>query len=273
MTPMQQLPKSSLRPSSRIAEADWIGDQLAPFGSGIAAIVPDSFEAYVRVLHPATNKNNEPMTWADVAAKSGRTMHRLAQFHAINRPSITGVDPAADGPKNGNLVPHLLKVLCTTLSEYTRTPESCFFCLWEGYGWLHDTGQSGRIVFTPIGYSGPPSPPFGYSDKVPEFIRAAVMAESRVSLPGRDYLLFEGPLAGATDLGWYLTGDYFLPQSPNLFWPEDHAWCVASEIDLYCTLIGGSHALVDSLMANPALEAWRVFPDDPVTSDSDELNR
>jgi len=95
------------------------------------------------------------------------------------------------------------------------------------------------------------------------------MAEPRVYLPGRDYLLFEGLLEGATDFGWYLTRDHFVPQSPNLFWPEDHAWCIASEIDLYCTLVGGPHAL----LANPALEAWRVFPDDPVTSDSDEINR
>jgi hypothetical protein len=98
------------------------------------------------------------------------------------------------------------------------------------------------------------------------------MAESRVHLPGRDYLLFEGPLEGATDIGWYLTRSHFLPQSPNLFWPEDHAWCVASEIDLQCTFVGGSHALADNILANSALEAWRVFPNNPITSDSDELN-
>ncbi len=224
--------KSRLNPSSRTAEAGWIADQLGPFESAITAIVPNNFEAYVRVFHPAADNNNEPIRWADVAAKSGRTMHRLAQFHAINRPSAGGGDPAVNEPETGNLVPHLLKELCATLSEYTRTPESCFFCLWEGYGWLHNTGQSGRIVFTPIGYSGPEEPPFGYPDEVPEFIRAAVMAEARVYLPGRDYLLFEGPLEGATDFGWYLTRDHFLPQSPNLFWPQDPAWCVASEIDL-----------------------------------------
>jgi hypothetical protein len=200
-------------------------------------------------------------------------MHRLAQFHAINRPSITGVDPAVNGPENGNLIPQLLKTLCATLSGYTRTPGACFFCLWEGYGWLRDTGHSGRMVFTPIGYCGPPLPPFGYSDEVPEFIRAAVMEKSRVYLPFRDYLLFEGPLEDATDFGWYLTKDHFVPQSPNLFWPEDRAWFAASEIDLYCTLVGGSHAMADSLTANAALETWRVFPDDPVSSDSDELNR
>ena len=158
---------SRLRPSSRTAEADWIADQLAPFGSGIAAIVPNGFDAYVRVLHPATDANNEPMRWSDVAARSGRTMHRLAQFHAINRPSLTGVDPAVNGPECGNLVPHLLKDLCATLSEHTRTPESCLFCLWAGYGWLRDTGGGGRTVFTPIGYSGPPPPPSDTRMKFP----------------------------------------------------------------------------------------------------------
>lgn len=27
------------------------------------------------------------------------------------------------------------------------------------------------------------------------------------------------------------------PHSGNLFWPQDHAWCVATEIDLFCTFI------------------------------------
>ncbi len=98
------------------------------------------------------------------------------------------------------------------------------------------------------------------------------MAEGRVYLPARDYLFFEGSLDGATDFGHYLEPEYFIPQSPNLFWPEDRAWCVASEIDLYCTLVGGSNALAESLMANPELEAWRMFSDDPVTCDSDEIN-
>jgi len=265
--------KSRTRPSSRTAEADWIADQMAPFGSCMAAIVPNGFDAYVRLLHPAKDTNDEPMRWADVAAQSGRTMHRLAQFHAINSASLTAADPSMnEPPETGNLAPHLLKPLCATLTGHTRTPQSCFFCLWEGYGWLRDTGPRGRIVWAPIGYSGPPEPPFGYSDEVPEFIRAAAIAESRVYLPGRDYLLFEGPLEGATDFGWYLTRDHFIPQSPNLFWPEDRAWCIASEIDLYCTVVGGSHALADSVLANPSLETWRVFPSDPITADSDELN-
>ena len=67
--------------------------------------------------------------------------------------------------------------------------------------------------------------------------------------------------------------EHFLPQSPNLFWPEDRTWCVATEIDLFCTLIGGSEEMADRLIADPLLEAWRVFPDDPITWDSDDINQ
>lgn len=72
--------------------------------------------------------------------------------------------------------------------------------------------------------------------------RAEVNAP-RVKLPDRGYFLLEGPLDAATDLGWNV-GDAFFPQSPNLFWPQDHGWCVASEIDLFCTLVAGSQVMV-----------------------------
>ncbi len=93
----------------------------------------------------------------------------------------------------------------------------------------------------------------------------------RVRLPNRDYALFQGPLDAATELGsaW---GDTFFPQSPNLFWPQDQAWCVASEIDLYCTLVAGSQALADALVADRRLEAWSVEATDPIAYDRDTIN-
>ncbi len=146
-----------VRPSLRTTEAEWIADRLAPFGSGVGAIVPEGFEAYVRILHPAIGRNGELIRWAEMAAKSGRTMHRLAQFHAINRESATGVNPAGNGPRNGNLPAVPLKALCGTLSLHTRTPESCRFCLWEGYGWLHDDDFGGSVSLRLLGTPGPQS--------------------------------------------------------------------------------------------------------------------
>ena len=49
--------------------------------------------------------------------------------------------------------------------------------------------------------------------------------------------------------------------SPNLWWPDDRAWCVATEIDLAWTYVGGSAALIDDVLASAALEAQPVSPD------------
>jgi hypothetical protein len=79
-------------------------------------------------------------------------------------------------------------------------------------------------------------------------------------------------LEAATDLGWIMPRGMFVSQSPNLFWPHDHAWCVASEIDLFCTLLAGSNALAENLIADPRLEVFRVFAGDRVSADSDDKN-
>ena len=258
----------SFRSSSRLVEAEWL--QLPMFTGEVSAIVPEGFPAYARILHPAGGMYDVPVRWSDVAAKTGRTMHRLVQFHAINPPDAFGSISLPNPPDTGNLPADQLRVLSAALSQHTNTPDTCWFCLWEGHGWLHDSG-TGKVVFTKIDandveFNSPDTPPLS------EVLRAAVLNAPRVHLPDRAYLLFEGPLQAAAEFGWFLTSEYFVPQSPNLFWPDDHAWCVASEIDLFCTLVAGSDELIESLIADPRLEAWRVFADDPITADSDHVN-
>jgi hypothetical protein len=252
-----------LHPSADVTAADWLRPRLRRFGSAVTAVVPDGFPAYVRILHPARGPKGRPVQWAEVAAWSGRTMQRLAQFHAISRPSPTvRTDPApwnGEPPPDGNLPAELLQILCATLAQHTSTPASCWLCLWDGYGWLHGSPSvaiMGRRGCIPV----PPAFP------------AEVLNGPRVRLPGRDYLLFAGPLAAASQLGWTDPYGVYFPQSPNLFWPQDHTWCVACEIDLFCTLVGGSDALAEALLADPRLEAWRVQPDDPIAFDSDQIN-
>ena len=47
---------------------------------------------------------------------------------------------------------------------------------------------------------------------------------------------------------------------------------MASEIDLFCTLVGGSDDLAEALIADPRLDTWPVQPDDPIAFDSDQIN-
>jgi hypothetical protein len=83
-----------------------------------------------------------------------------------------------------------------------------------------------------------------------------------VSLPNRDYLLFRGPLAKAE--GW--------EDGPNIWWPDDHAWCVASEIDLPYTYVGGPQELIDAIIEHPAIEALPAKLTDGITHSSDIVN-
>jgi hypothetical protein len=44
-----------------------------------------------------------------------------------------------------------------------------------------------------------------------------------------------------------------------LWWPQDHAWFVSTDIDVPSTYVGGPASLVDALLEDDVLE---VFPAD-----------
>ncbi|MDP8968581.1 MAG: hypothetical protein M3N04_08275 [Actinomycetota bacterium] len=96
------------------------------------------------------------------------------------------------------------------------------------------------------------------------------MRRPRLHLPGRDYLLLAGPLEAALQIGCWHGPEWFVPQSPNLFWPAE--WCVASEIDFDSTLLGGTTELVDTILRTPAFDSWPVQPDDSLAYDADRIN-
>ncbi len=89
-----------------------------------------------------------------------------------------------------------------------------------------------------------------------------VSERKRVELPQRNYLLFHEPIAKAA--GW--------ADGPNLWWPEDRAWCVASEIDHPYTYVGGPQTLIDAIVQHPAIEALPAKLTDGVVYDSDKIN-
>ena len=266
-------------PLTDVSAADWIAETVGPFGSGVGGLVPSGFESYARLLHPAwptgesvgDDQEPEPLPWDEVAKVSGGRMHPCVQFDAL-----VGVErekPRDYEPDVGELSPGVLSALCEVLSEHTRTYEHCWFCLWDGWGWID--GSAGVIVTSG---SGP-------ALDVPAAFPPEIIDGPRVSLPGRDYILFEGPLHAANELGWRsgellsdaypdldFDPDDFEPQSPNLFWPQDRSWFVATEIDLDSTYVGGSERLVNALLDDSRFEAWPAQLGDGVDAGSDEIN-
>lgn len=88
----------------------------------------------------------------------------------------------------------------------------------------------------------------------------------RVALTHRTYLLYGGTIDRA------LESPMPFDQSPNLWWPEDRAWFVASEIDFAWTLVGGSQSLIETLLSETRLELLPVASSTRVHSDADQVN-
>ena len=88
--------------------------------------------------------------------------------------------------------------------------------------------------------------------------------------PGRDYLLFHGPIDAITA---FLARDgHFWGHSPNIWWPEDRAWCVETDIDLFDTYVGGSRECIEAIMSNPDLEALPTTLDARLDLGGDIIN-
>jgi hypothetical protein len=158
--------------SSDVRQSDWIAPRLAPWEGDYTTtvVVPAGFEAYTRVLHPAEvpEHGGRLVRWAEVAAWSGMPVRQDAQFHSIALPRTAPSEPPpyhGQGPRDGSLYVPDAEVLAGILRDWTATPEDCWFCVWDGYGW----------------------------ESASSFFPAA--EAPRVQLPHRGYLLYQGPAA------------------------------------------------------------------------------
>jgi len=234
-------------------QADWVGEALSPFGDHVVtSVVPGGFDAYARVLHPAEVPHGgfgHIVRWREVAEWSGMPLGRTSQFHSIALPEERPGREApwqGQGPALGRLLPADAMVLAEVISAWTTSPERCWFCLWDGYGW-----ENARLL-TPVG-----EPAVRLPDPIPENVRQG----RRVRLPKRDYLLYTGPLE-AVLASVSLSGQ---EQTPNLWWPVDRRWFVGSEIDLAWTYVGGPAEMIEALLADARIEALPAESDDPLT--------
>ncbi len=207
------------------APADWLVQRFGSWRGGelqVGAVVPDGYPAYGRLLHPAHRTDREgPVRWSEIAAERGLSLDAEARFNDLVGwlPARDGEDPPEpyEAPVRGSLGEDQCALLADILTGFTASPELCWFCLWDGYGW-------------------------------PELTYFREWAP-RVKMPHRDYILFKGPVSAATA---FRSPPWF--QSPTLWWPDDRAWCVASEVDLYSTYIAASVQSRRTLLSQPTLE-------------------
>ncbi len=230
--------------SNEVHEADWIGERLATRAACVAAVVPSGFESYARILHPVETPHDgeELVRWRDLAAWSGQSLESDTPFHSIALPPHQPEQPppSIHSPSLGRLYLPDAGTLASVIRRFTTTASDCWFGLWDGYDLV------GVPLAARVGARRGTGP-------IPELARNG----QRVHLSDRDYLLYRG---GVDSFRPFESDS--LEQTANLWWPGDHAWCVASEVDLSSTYVGGSSEMIGVLLAEPALEALPSTADD-----------
>ena len=163
------------------------------------------------------------------------------------------------GPEGDDLVRRLAAVL----AQHTATPHHAWFAIWEGYGWLSGT----TLYFHPPGWRGLASRLHRRRADRAEAARraplqATLAALPQLQLPHRTYHLLSGPVTAVN--GIVEPGAVDRPQVPDLWWPDDRAWFVATDTDLDWTYVGGTVALSDALLAALPERARPVDITDPI---------
>lgn len=248
----------------------------------VHSLVPDVFQSYARIFHPAMREVEErdlplknasesrtgvpvrirhnavawcEVSWAEVAHANGMVAHPAMEWTAITGSyeyDWHGMQPGIwdQVPQRGSLPLRLTKRLCGQLAAFTSTPELCWCAGWEGNGNM-------------IALRSDPALP-------------------RLAMKNRPMILARGPLSSVPQKSFT---DGFEPwdqrdhpqfaeffRSPSLWWPDDQAWCVATDVDLQSTYLGGPAECVAQLLEDQQLEAMQVTAEQSVTIDADTIN-
>ena len=124
------------------------------------------------------------------------------------RPSIlrdAGLRPSQ--PDEGRLPPQVARVIQQVLSAHADTAAPCWFGVWVGFAYEY---------------------------------REGIPATRSLSTQYREWDLFRAPLDALT-LNFFDVGDFFY-QSANIVWPDDRSWCLATDIDMTSSYLGGAKA-------------------------------
>jgi hypothetical protein len=226
-------------PEQDVSPGDWIAASVHRSLRDVGSLVPPTFPAFARVLHPAVRyagDDDVDVTWAAVAAHNGTVAHPLMQWVAVTG-SWEYVDqdsqpPVWDrAPDEGHLPVATAQRLAAVLTAHTATPDDSYFALCSGSGVVEADAPT-------------------------------------LVLPHREFWLVRGPIGmAAANLA-----DEPSEQSAHLWWPADRAWCVVTDIDQMSTYVAGSAACIADVLAAEGLEAVHAAADQSTHWDADTIN-
>ena len=216
-------------------------------------------------------------------------MHPLVQWRRLTgeQDFLSFTDGwSLDQSRDGWFDTVLLATLTVHLRVATATPSSVVLGIWNGWG---KGGGSAAFSFAAVGGAADTDQELERLRHLEE-LRQAQIAASTVAfneavdrgavltLPGREFVLLRASLDELEDPDWrYSAGIGWSAEdkhpTPQLIWPDDHAWCVASEIDWDSTLVAGPRTLINAILADHDFESFEVQETDDLSWDGDTINK
>jgi hypothetical protein len=217
-----------VEPLTDVSPGSWLSDHLTSLGGRVRDVVPASYDAFVLITHRGDDDGGPPIGCLDRVS---------------------------------------LAVLRDVLVRHTKSPEIGWFALWEGHPGLPRRWQAipklqlpdrSYVLFrAPVGdvvELAIETEFLGYSADVQGSVFWAIDSAGRrvdVDMEVIRQYAEDGRAAGRV-------------RSPNLWWPDDRAWVVGTDIDGDVTVVACSQAVAAALLTRPDLYAHAVAADDPV---------
>jgi hypothetical protein len=189
---------------------------------------------------------------------------RLGRFGSVSGlvPSgyagqVVVFDPPVVGPDHRGDLRDAVATLASVAARHTTTPDAAWFAIWHGYGWT-----SGRVMSSTSSTSWLERRRIEKDQER----RSRTLAEELAlvptfELPQREHYVLSGPVEAAARIR--SPGDRY-EQLPDLWWPEDRAWFVATDTDLAWTYVAGTDELLADVTA--------AFPGRTAPVDRDATN-
>jgi len=232
---------------------DWVRGRLV-YGRSLRSWIPDDFERYARVLHPAHVRkqavdhiSERSVPWSQISGWSGKPFDATSSIHdlSVRDDGMSWLRQGASLPMEGELERPLVDRLAEILAQATSTPGLLWLLVWYGYGTgvpLQARGRWWNRRRSRRRHRRPADDPRPLVDVSPSLTHS-----------GRRYLLHRGSIETPSDRNddWV-----FNNTPPSFWWPADRAWFVSTDIDWSSTYIAGSADLIDRLLDDRTLEVF-----------------
>ncbi len=159
---------------------------------------------------------------------------------------------------------NLFDVVASIGERHTSSPDQAWFAIWEGHGFDKVTTHIAHRE--PIGDEAMRGldrerTRLRAEDRRNAAIRSALDEIPRFDLPHRSYYLMEGPVTAVTHLGYPGFDGW---RNPDLIWPDDRRWFVATDVDFWSLYIGGDDDFTTELARGVPTPAEPVGLDRPL---------